>query len=84
MRFDCPYERTSTIAKKWRKTREKRRLNHIILVVCKKRFQKTANIREQDFENWQKWQLGKGYSLYKMVSLGQKIKLLKTPESHNI
>ena len=63
------------------KTCEKRLYNHIIVVLCKKRIEKTANIGEiRDLENWQKWALGKGYSLCKMVALGQKIKLLKTCE----
>ena len=31
-----------------------------------------------DFENWQKWPLSKGYSLCKMVSLGRKLKWPKT------
>ena len=63
------------------KTCEKRLYNHIIVVLCKKRIEKTANIGEiRDLENWQKWPLGKGYSLCKMVTLGQKIKLLKTCE----
>ena len=30
------------------------------------------------FENWQKWQQYKGYSLCKMVGLGQKLKMPKT------
>ena len=34
----------------------------------------------EDFENWQKWPLGEGYSLSKMVSLGQKIESLETCE----
>ena len=34
--------------------------------------------KRENFENGKKWQLGKGYSLCKMDSLGEKIKLLKT------
>ena len=30
------------------------------------------------FKNWQKWPPCKGYSLFKIISLGQKWKLLKT------
>ena len=45
-------------------------------VLCKKRLQKTLNIREIG-RVWklEKWPQCKGYSLCKMVSLGQKIKL---------
>ena len=39
--------------------------------------------KREDFENWKKWPLGKGYSPCTMYSLGQKIKLRKTTlESH--
>ena len=56
------------------KTCKKRLYNHIIVVLCKKLIEKTANIPEM-----------RGFSkLAKMattmVSLGQKIKLLKTCE----
>ena len=33
--------------------------------------------KSEDFENWLKWPVSKGYSLCKMVSLGQKLKLPK-------
>ena len=36
--------------------------------------------KREDFENWKKWPLGKGYSPCTMYSLGEKIKLLKTCE----
>ena len=36
----------------------------------------------ENFENGQKWSQCKGYSPYKMLSLGQKIKLLETCEKH--
>ena len=32
----------------------------------------------EDFKNWQKWPPCKGYSLCKIMSLGQNIKFLKT------
>ena len=50
-------------------------------VPCKKQLQKTLHIREmRRFSKLQKWPLCKGYSLCKMVILGQKIKLPKTCE----
>ena len=61
------------------KTCEKRFYNHITDVLCKKRLQKTLHIREmRRFWKLEKWPLCKGYSLCKMVILGQKIKLPKT------
>ena len=61
------------------KTCEKWLYNQIIVVVCKKRIEKTANIREmRGF--WKLAEMATRQSLCKMVSLGQKIKLLKTCE----
>ena len=63
------------------KTCEKLFYKHITDVLCKKRLQKTINIREmRRFWKLEKWPQCKGYSLWKMVSLGQKIKLPKTCE----
>ena len=61
------------------KTCDKRLYKHIRLVLCKKRLQKAANIWEMR-PSWklQKWPLCKGYSLCKVVSLGQKLKMPKT------
>ena len=54
---------------------------HIKDVLCKKRLQKTINIREmRRFWKLEKSRQCKGYSLWKVVSLGQKIKLPKTCE----
>ena len=48
------------------------------VVLCKKRLQKKVIFEKQDhFENWQKWPPSKGYSLCKMVTLGQKLKMKK-------
>ena len=61
------------------KTYEKRFYKHITDVLCKKRLQKTLNIREmRRFWKFEKWPQCKGYSLCK--SLGQKIKFSKTCE----
>ena len=64
------------------KTCDKRLYKHIRLVLCKKRLQKAANIWEmRPF-----WKLAKIatmqrlYSLWKVVSLGQKLKLRKACE----
>ena len=63
------------------KTCEKRLYKHITAVLFKKRSKKHLIFEKwDDFENRQKWPLCKGYSLCKMVSLRQKIKLLKTCE----
>ena len=63
------------------KTGEKRFYMHITDVLFKKRLQKTLNIGEmRRFWKLEKWPQCKGYSLCKMVSLGQKIKLPKTCE----
>ena len=60
---------------------EKRLYKHIRIVLCKKRLEKQLIFQKwEDFENWHKWPLGKGYSLCKMVSLGQKLKVPKTYE----
>ena len=61
------------------KTCEKRLHKHITAVLFKKRSKKHLIFEKwDDFENRQKWPLCKGYSLCKMVSLRQKIKLPKT------
>ena len=66
---------------KWPKTCEKRFYKHIIDVLCKKRLQKTLNIREiTRFSKLERWPQWNGYSLCKMVSFNQKIKLPKTGE----
>ena len=58
------------------KTCEKLFYKHITDVLCKKRLQKTLNIREIGrFWKLEKWPQCKGYSLCKRVNLGQKIKL---------
>ena len=63
------------------KTCVKRLQKHIIAVLFKTRSKKHLTFEKwDDFENRQKWPLCKGYSLCKMVSLRQKIKLLKTCE----
>ena len=63
------------------KTWEKRFYKHITDVLCQRRLQKTLHIREvRRFWKLEKWPLCKGYSLCKMVILGQKIKLPKTCE----
>ena len=61
------------------KTCDKRLYKTIRLVLCKKRLQKAANIWEmRPFWKLAKMPLSKGYSLCKMVSLGQKLKMPKT------
>ena len=66
---------------KFPKTCEKRFYKHITDVLCKKTAPKTFHIREiRRFWKLEKWPLCKGYSLCKMVILGQKIKLPKTCE----
>ena len=63
------------------KTCEKPFYKHFPDVLCKKGLQKAFIIREmRRFWKLEKWPQCKGYSLCKMVSLGQKIKLLKTCE----
>ena len=60
---------------------EKRLYEHIRVVVCKKPLQKTPNIpKTRHFKNGKNWPRRKGYSLCKMVSLGQKLKMPKTCE----
>ena len=57
----------------------KRLYKHITFVLCKRRLEKTANIRKIGrFGKLQKWPLRKGYSLCKMPSLAQTLKLPKT------
>ena len=67
------------------KTCVKRLHKHITAVLFKTRSKKQLIFEKwDDFENRQKWPLCKGYSLCKMVSLRQKIKLLKTtPQAHH-
>ena len=61
------------------KTCGKRLYKHITVVLCKKRMEETANNRKmRRFWKLKKWPLCKGYSLCKMVSFRQKIKLPKT------
>ena len=61
------------------KTFEKRLHQHITAVLFKKRSKKHLIFDKwDDFENRQKWPLWKGYSLCKMVSLRQNIKLPQT------
>ena len=58
------------------KTCGKRLYKHITVVLCKKRMEETTNIRKmRRFWKLEKWPLCKGYSLWKMVSFQQKIKL---------
>ena len=53
-------------------------LQHIAVVLCKKRFQKTANIHKmRAFWKWPKMTTSKGYRLGKIVTLGQKLKMHK-------
>ena len=61
---------------------EKRFYKHIRVVLCKKRLEKTANIRKmRAFPKGPKTAtLKKRYSPCKILSLGQKIKLPKTCE----
>ena len=57
----------------------KRHYKHITFVLCKRRLEKTANIRKIGrFGKLEKWPLCKGYSLCKMPSLAQTLKLPKT------
>ena len=61
-------------------TCEKRLYKHIRMVL-KNRFNNDLKINKKvDFKNWKKWPPCKDYSLCKMVSLAQKLKLLKTCE----
>ena len=63
------------------KSCEKRFYKHITDVLGTKRLQETLCIREmRGFWKLEKWAHCKGYSLSKMVSLRQKIKLPKTCE----
>ena len=50
-------------------------LQHIAVVLCKKRLQKTANITKM--RAFWKWPPSKGYRLFKIVTLGQKLKMHK-------
>ena len=57
----------------------KRLYKHIRVFLCKKRMEETANNgKMRRFWKLKKWPLCKGYSLCKMVSFRQKIKLPKT------
>ena len=63
------------------KTCEQRPYKHIRVVLCKKRLQKTANIRKmRTFLKWPKIAQSRGYSPCKILSLGQNRKLPKTCE----
>ena len=54
-------------------------LQHIAVVLCKKRLHKTANIGKwEHFENGQKWPQSKGYRVCKIVALGQILKMHKS------
>ena len=49
------------------------------LFYAKNRFRKDQIFEKRDhFEYWQKWPASMGYSLCKIISLGQKIELHKT------
>ena len=63
-------------------------LQHIAVVLCKKRLQKQLIFEKwEHFKNCQKWPPSKGYRLGKIVTLGQKLKMhknmLKTFLQHN-
>ena len=59
-------------------TCEKRLYKHIRMVL-KNPFNNDLKINKKlDFKSWLKWPPCKGYRLCKMVSLAQKLKLLKT------
>ena len=61
------------------KTCDKRFDKQITDVLCKKRLEETLNIREmKPFWKLEKWEQCKGYSVCKLLSLGQKIKVPKT------
>ena len=51
---------------------------HISVVLCKKRLEKTANTRKmRPFWKFPKMATSKGYRLCKIVTLGQKLKMHK-------
>ena len=53
-------------------------LQHIVVVLCKKRLQKHLILEKwEHFENCQKLQKSKGYRPCKIVTLGQKLKMHK-------
>ena len=53
-------------------------LQHIAVVLCKKRLEKTANIgKMRAFWKWPKMATSKGYRLCKIVTLAQKLKMHK-------
>ena len=60
------------------KTCDKCFYKHIKVVLCKRQLEKAANIRKT--RAFLKWPQCKGYSPYKILSLGQKMKLPKTCE----
>ena len=61
---------------KFPKTCGKRPYKHIRVVLCKNRVEEKANIGKiRRFWKLEKWPLCKGYSLCKMISFRQKIKL---------
>ena len=67
---------------KFVKTCQKRLYKHITMVLRKKPLQQRPKNKNKkvDFKNWKKWPPCKAYRLCKMVSLAQKLKLLKTCE----
>ena len=68
---------------KFLKLREKHLYKHIRVVLCKTLSQKTANIQKmRAFSKWPKMATHKGYRPCKILTLGQKIKLLKTHKKH--
>ena len=55
-------------------------LQHIAVVLCKKREAKKKKLileKWEHFENGQKWPPSKGYRLFKIVTLAQKLKMHK-------
>ena len=63
------------------KTSRKTLYKHIRVILCQKQliFEKSHH-----FENLQKWPLHKGYSLWKMVTLGQKLKVQKKMQKNTL
>ena len=70
-----------TLAQKLKlsKAYAKQLYKHIWVVVCKKPLQETSNSQKmKHFQKGQNWPPWKGYSLCKIVTLAQKLKLPKT------
>ena len=62
----------------WWPIQKKAILQNIAVVLCQIRLEKQPILGKwEHFENWQKWPPSKGYSLGKMVTLGQKLKMQK-------